>query len=514
MHNSVLKPRAMKKTTLLILAFCAGMLSARTQTVVTASTETEYPQEMGNNVRICINESDGATVIFYRDANTEKNWFIYHKPAATTENKYLWPDIPEGTGYADCTVEDMMVIGDTLYFCGTATYPDGNVYKKKGYIGWVDVDQLRDPSGGVKFLYYSDFENQNYSNIRVVELSHLDGSYNVNDYDQLKIGLVGKSQYTISDTASCLLLVKKTPNEWFCQFHYITDTKETFTDIVFLKDHALVVPSRFGHEYEDHYRFGIRQESVGYAFSMPSGTLYSFQNVDKINTRYMATSTSASPYPTWHRSDVEIHVIPDLSCGSKAMVAYECEDTAKVCENRQQTALHRLDIASSPVSIISGQLVHGYFRNPYTLVSLLPVNVGQDSSIALLHTGVGDWGEMASTLLFPTWNHYGQIEGLLADYRRNTSMDVFMDQYIRLGGTSLTDKNLIHYHLDKPQMRSSCYSTRPTFYTEELMKEYTKEHKKEKIVWSPIRNIMWKIYYMAYYPINKNQSCVSYNLSN
>ena len=150
----------MKKTTLLILAFCAGMLSARTQTVVTASTETEYPQEMGKNVRICINESDGATVIFYRDANTEKNWFIYHKPAATTENKYLWPDIPEGTGYADCTVEDMKIIEDTLYFCGVSTFPEGNVYRKKGYIGWVIISELAASSGTVQFYYCSEF-NEN-----------------------------------------------------------------------------------------------------------------------------------------------------------------------------------------------------------------------------------------------------------------------------------------------------------------------------------------------------------------
>ena len=506
----------MKKTPLLLvlLGCCAWSAHLAAQTVVNASVESEYRYEPGKNVRICVNPNDGATVIYYRDSIIGKNCFVYHKTAGTTSNKFVWPDIPEGTGYADCTVEDMKIIGDTLYFCGTATYPEGNVYMEKGYMGWMDADYLKNPTGAVGFNYYSSFE-ENDPFRRIVELSHLDGCFDTNDIDKVKIGLVGKALSTRADTTSCLLLVKKTSIGWYYQFHYLTDPKETFTDILFIREKMLVVPSRYEHEYEDHYRFGIRQEPITSAFSMVPSPLSGFQIAYRFNTRYMNTFTSVSPHPTWHRKDVEIHIIEDpvcFSCPGYATIAYECEDTAKQCETRQQTAIFKLDLFSSPdISIYAAQLVHGYFRAPYTFVDFHFVR--SDTTIALLHRGVSVTGEMASIVLFPNWSHYGQIDGLLADYRSNTSLDVFKNQFIRLGGTALVDDDVIHYHLDKKYIHSSCYSTRPTFYTEELVIEYLPDQKKTDFMWCARTSLPWKYYVLICSTIRNIHSCESNNLS-
>lgn len=503
----------MKKTTLLILAFCAGMLSARTQTVVTASTETEYPQEMGKNVRICINESDGATVIFYRDVNTGKNWFIYHKPAATTENKYLWPDIPEGTGYADCTVEDMKIIKDTLYFCGVSTFPVGNVYRKKGYIGWVIISELAASSGTVQFYYCSEFNENQYPFI--VGLTHMDGIHDPTYMGYTKLGLVGSAVNPNNDTTSSLLLVKNNgSNNWVYQFHYLTDTKETLTDITFVGK-ILVVPSRFNHEYEDHYRFGIRHERLDFAFDMQAfPSIPYFQNVYKFNTRNMYTATSVSPYPTWHRNDVAMHVTPNPFNIYQVIVAYECEDTAQDCENSQLTALYQVDVPIAPpsFSIASGQLVHGYFRKPYTFVGFQNVTI--DSTMALLYQGNDEVAGIASVALFPSWYHYGQIDGFLADYRGNTSLDVYKDRYVRFGGTSTLNGNVIHYQIDRPNSRSSCYSSRPAFSSEELLNKSTLKVENESLESTRECSVTWRPFTMTRKSAPKNISCESFNKVN
>lgn len=500
----------MKKTLLLltILVCFAEMAHIAAQTVTNASVESEYPTEYGKNVRICVNPTDGATVIYYRDTVLDTNCFIYHKQGATSDNKFVWPPIPEGTGSATCTVEDMKIIGDTLYFCGTADYPDGNVRKQKGYLGWVRTSQLKSPSGGVNFQYYSDFVNPGPPKKKIVGLSHLDGYFDKTD-NMVKIGLVGKYEYTATDTTSCLLLVKGNSSGWLYQFHYLIDPKETFTDIVFIEDKWLVVPSRFEHEYMDHYRFGIRYESVGTAFIIPPAYLPQFQTVQKFNTRNMTTLSSTSPYPTWHRRDVDIHIVDDPTCTAYAIVAYECEDTAMQCENPQQTALFKLDFntPSYPnLAIDAAQLVHGYFRAPRTFVGIK--NVLDSPAMVLLHRGLGDDGEMASTLLFPTWTHYGQIDGLLADYRSNTSLDVHKNRYIRLGGTSLAGNNdILHYHLDRQHISSSCYSTRPTFFSEELYNDYILENLIAPPQWIYKCIFVWHSYIMTSTSITNNNSC-------
>ena len=499
----------MRKTLLLLtmLACSAGTTHIAAQAVVNASVESEYPTETGKNVRICVNPKNGATVIYYRDTILDTNCFIYHVPGASSDNKFVWPPIPEGTGFATCSVEDMKIIGDTLYFCGAADYPDGNVRKQKGYVGWIRTSHLINPSGTLGFNYYSDFHDSKNCSIRIVGLSHLDGYYK-GDVNTVNIGLVGKVLYTVTDTTSCLLLIQKSSGGCHYKFHYLTDTKETFTDIVFMQDKFLVVPSRFEYEYQDHYTFGIRYESVNVAFSMLPATLPLFHTSYKFNTRPMNTASSVSPYPTWHRSDVEIHVLDDPTCNAYATVAYECEDTAMQCDNPQQTALFKLDFNSPsfPDIVIDASLmVHGYFRSPRTFVGIK--NIKDDTTMVLLHRGLGDDGGMASTLLFPKWGHYGQIDGLLADYRYNTSMDIYKNRFIRLGGTSWLNNEVLHYNLDKRYISSSCYSARPTFFSEELINDYIMN----ALIANPTRTeksiIVWSTYLMTHTTITNNNSC-------
>ena len=475
------------------------------QTVANASVESEYPTEYGKNVRICVNPTDGATVIYYRDTVLDTNCFIYHKQGATSDNKFVWPPIPEGTGSATCTVEDMKIIGDTLYFCGTADYPDGSVRKQKGYLGWVRTSYFINPPGTAGFNYFSKLLDHRNLSIFVVGSSHLDGYYNESS-NTVNIGLVGKVKYTAADTTSCLLLVKGNSSGWIYQFHYLTDPMETFTDIVFIEDKWLVVPSRFEHVYQDHYSFGIRYESVSIAFGMSNATLPLFQTVQKFNTYYMNTSSSVNQHPTWHRSDVDIHIVDDPTCTAYAIVAYECEDTAMQCDNPQQTALFKLNLNSSPnITIDASQLVHGYFRSPRTFVGIK--NVLDDPAMVLLHRGLWDDGEMASTLLFPTWSHYGQIDGLLADYRSNTSLDVYKNRYIRLGGTSLMDNEVLHYHLDRKYIGSSCYSTRPTFFSEELQGQPFITHLSLEPNHIHSKALAWITFPMTRASITKNNYC-------
>lgn len=498
----------MKKVSIMltILVIGTGWMHLAAQSVVSASVESEYRAEAGKDVRICVDPGNGATVIYYRDTVLDTNCFIYHVQGQNSDYKFIWPSIPEGSGRATCSVEDMKVVGDTFYFCGTATYPDNGVTRKKGYLGWAPVSKLRNPSPGNWFHYYSKFEDPSNTTIHVAGLSHMDGCFESNE---TFLGLVGTVRNSSNDTTSCLLLVKKTSGGWDCQFHYITDTKETFTDIVFLGGHDLAVTSRFGHEYMDHYRFGIRYENIGTAFGMVTVPLPEFQTVYKFNTHSMTTPSSVSPYPTWHGSDVKIKITDDPSCSCMANVAYECEDTAKQCENRMQTALFRMDFGHLvvPVDLRNAQLVHGYFRDPHTFIDLRNTLVNNDSAVLLLHRGRGDDGEMASTLLFPTWSHYGKIDGLLADYRRNTSLDVHKRQYIRLGGVSLTDRDVLHYHLDKQYISSSCYSTRPIFYNEKLIYDYSVEQKTSELKKSQKKQISWNSYSMTGTITNKITSC-------
>lgn len=503
----------MRKTLQLLILLTCGVwaMPIAAQSVVNASVESEYPTETGKNVCICVNPSDGATVIYYRDTVLDTNCFIYHRQGATSDNKFVWSPIPEGTGFATCTVEDMKIIGDTLYFCGTADFPDGSVREQKGYVGWVRTSHLINPSATVRFNYYSGFKDPRNSSLFIVGLSHLDGYYNGGN-NTIQIGLVGKAKHTATDTASCLLLVKGSSSGWHYQFHYHTDPKETFTDIVFIKDMWLVVPSRFEHEYMDHYRFGIRYESVSTAFSMSPTTLPLFQTTYKFNTRYLNTSSSVSPYPTWHRSDVDIHIVDDPTCTDYAMVAYECEDTAMQCENPQQTALFKLDFntPSYPnLAINAAQLVHGYFRNPRTFVGIKTIL--DDTTMVLLHRGLGDDGGMASTLLFPKWDRYGQIDGLLADYRYNTSIDIYKNRFIRLGGTSWLDNEVIHYNLDKRYIGSSCYSTRPTFLSEKVINNVILN----ALIVQPTSiskdYFTWRIYTLTPTTITNNNSCETKN---
>ncbi|MBR3489508.1 MAG: hypothetical protein IKH33_09335 [Bacteroidales bacterium] len=498
----------MRKTLLLLtmLACGAGTTHIAAQTVVNASVESEYPTETGKNVRICVNPKDGATVIYYRDSILDTNCFIYHVPGASSDNKFVWPPIPEGTGFATCTVEDMKIIGDTLYFCGTADYPNGGVREKKGYVGWVRTSHLINPSGMVGFNYYSRFFDPFNTSILIVGLSHLDGYYN-GGANTVNIGLVGKVRYTVTDTTSCLLLVKGTSGGWDYQFHYLTDTKETFTDIVLIENQKwLVVSSRFEHVYQDHYTFGIRYEAVNVAFGMYYTTLPQFRAINKFDTYNLNTSSSISQHPTWHRSDVEIHLVDDPSCAAYAIAAYECEDTAKLCENRQQTALFKLDFNTSPSPAISiAQLVYGYFRNPRTFVKIK--NVLDDTTMVLLYRGLGDDGGMASTLLFPKWGHYGQIDGLLADYRYNTSIDIHKNRFIRLGGTSWIDKEVFHYNLDKRYIGSSCYSARPTFFSEKLQGQPSITYIHLVPIFIRTSAFIWIPFSMTRTSITKNSSC-------
>ena len=193
------------------------------------------------------------------------------------------------------------------------------------------------------------------------------------------------------------------------------------------------------------------------------------------------------------------------------MVAYECEDTAMQCENPQQTALFKLDFntPSYPnLAINAAQLVHGYFRNPRTFVGIKTIL--DDTTMVLLHRGLGDDGGMASTLLFPKWSHYGQIDGLLADYRYNTSIDIHKNRFIRLGGTSWLDNEVIHYNLDKRYIGSSCYSTRPTFLSEELINDVILNALIVQPTWISKNYFTWRSYTLTPTTITNNNSCETY----
>ena len=132
-----------------------------------------------------------------------------------------------------------------------------------------------------------------------------------------------------------------------------------------------------------------------------------------------------------------------------------------------------------------------------------------DTAMVLLHRGLWDNGDMASTLLFPKWGHYGQIGGLLADYRNNTSVDIYQNRFVRLGGTSWSDNDILHYNLDKRYVSSSCYSARPTFFSEVLkikgQPDITHLYPDLKYTYPNI--LLWTSFSMTRTSITKNSSC-------
>ena len=134
--------------------------------------------------------------------------------------------------------------------------------------------------------------------------------------------------------------------------------------------------------------------------------------------------------------------------------------------------------------------------------------------MALLYQGNDEIAGIASVALFPSWYHYGQIDGFLADYRGNTSLDVYKNRYVRFGGTSTLNGTVIHYQIDRPNSRSSCYSSRPVFSSEELLNKSTLKPTDESLISLPEHSFQWTRYTMTRRPAVKNISCESFNKVN
>ena len=74
-----------------------------------SSVEEQYHSEKCRTVPVvCINPDDNNnSIVCYNDSAAARPCFVYHMHSgAAISRKFVWPDIPEGTGYADCTVED------------------------------------------------------------------------------------------------------------------------------------------------------------------------------------------------------------------------------------------------------------------------------------------------------------------------------------------------------------------------------------------------------------------------
>ena len=100
------------------------------------------------------------------------------------------------------------------------------------------------------------------------------------------------------------------------------------------------------------------------------------------------------------------------------------------------------------------------------------------------------------------------------NYRGNTSLDVYKDRYVRFGGTSTLNGNVIHYQIDRPNSRSSCYSSRPAFSSEVLLNKSTLKVENESLESTRECSVTWRPFTMTRKSAPKNISCESFNKVN
>lgn len=456
----------MNKNLLLSILFLIAVFGETGAQTVT-SREDEFTVLKNANAIVRTLDVDNNPIVYCKD-NTNQHHIIYHNQnysAPYSSPSFVWPAFISGTDY---TINDMVVLGDRCYCCGSYTCPDVRGVTTVGLIVRIDLSNIANTMGATVEFKFCTIN-------KVKEFTRMDATKD-NSIDD--IALLGELKDP--SNPSGVAFVTWNGVNWKYKVHGLNETDETLTDIVFTANgNKVITVSRLDNKL---YDFCMRGELRDTAFNMNRDTLINFEMRNNFNTVNMTLQSSPNPSPTQHRNDVDMRLVADMSEDEVVTVAYECYDDTKVCEPQQQVAMFRVDLYSFPVypmTLTGWQMVFGYFGQPNTLVDIKYLH--GDNTIGLLRSCGKCSEEMTTLLQFPTWSGYGDIEALQIAPQVYASMDIYDGEHVHLVGVEPNDGHLIHFRQLKPSLDHSCYLSRPMSRSEELNLPWSLVYKLHKV---------------------------------
>ena len=439
----------MKRITVVYIIFIlAGIGSAMAQSI--NSKEDSFSTLYGEDVIVRTIPGDPKPLIYYK-GHDGNHYIVYHNA-----HSYLSPfsstsfQFPTHITDAEYKINDIVVINDRCYFCGSCTSPaDGT----EGLVGRIDLNSLNATPPSADFIFLTIKE--------VKEFYRIDGTNNTTDY----LALVGTTKN--SPNPSGVAFVTWDGTLWHYRVYNPDNDDETFTDIVFtMNGQKVVAVSRLN---DKPYRFYLRGELTDTAFNLPATAMSNFVHRNTVRTDGLAPQGSTNPHPTWHYNDVDMRLVANLSEDEEITVAYECYDDTKPCES-QMVALFQVDLSGFPanpaMNVTGKQAVFGYFNQPNTLMDVQ--YIPEDETIGLLHKCTACPNERTTVVQFPSWNGYGYIDALQVGPQAHSSMNVYDNKHIYLAGVDPSDDHLLFFRQDKTLFEHSCYLTYPPARSEAL----------------------------------------------
>ncbi len=307
-YSSICRNRGIvEKTVMLFFAALFSGFSMFGQTI----SELGYFQSInGDNalVQHFVSGTDTNAVIYCKDGSTH-----YIIGTSNSYNyRYTLPQPIVEFGQFPCEINDMVLVGKTLFLCGSMTEiseedsyytMDGHylpVYDTFGFLMTVDVTDVVNPSSPNIRAKYKGFRGMSEFNQIAVQLAGSD----------TLIGMVG----TCNDISCLVCLTMTGPGVSPIMKKYaMPDTTEVLTDLVFTGK-SFVTVSRFGGEA---YTFGVRFADIWGLFY--NYDLSNYSQLTKFDTERMICGNDAN---TWHKNDVTIRLV-DVGMGSEVVVAYD-----------------------------------------------------------------------------------------------------------------------------------------------------------------------------------------------
>lgn len=455
-----------KRLIIIVVSWMYGIFSCNAQSL--SSVEEQYfDQRCEEALVVCINPFDNnGTVICYNDSISQNPNFIYHTHSGTGVSKrFQWPSIANTFGSVGYKVNDMIIIGGTCYFCGSKSSIIGYEYTLEdiipifqitGFFGSFLVSQISIPGSTMLDLYLFDLPTG--------ELKRMDGVYEAGD---VELGLI--SEHTLA-------IVKGFGGSWACHVQDVATSKR-LEDIRITANH-LVTLSRFSGS---PYSFGLRCETKTDAFLSPvTHTLNNYYNGIRYNTLLMTTASLLNETPTVHHENEVMrmvgHPVSDL-----VTVAYDGEFDNGDCQHFWlYTPMYMMNLSNCStgyvnISMDNAKLVTTTLLKPaqYSLLEMCYVPTA--NAISMLHGMKTEEYGMWSILQALSWSSSWTPRSVQSDYNIFKSMDVGANGWAYLAGWRMPEKALSHFRQDGGMMERSCYSTRPTSVTEELLGEEEEE---------------------------------------
>lgn len=389
-----------------------------------------YSETTVSDVHISVYKSPFSTLLYYKEAETNRDVFIYKN------KKYIMPILANPNGAIEYSVNDMKVAGDCCFFCGkmvTPTEPHlpppiidrSASFDEEGYIACLCLDSIDDLlNPNVRCRFYLIHNTSEMTKMAIYSYS-----------GDTAIAMIGK--YDNPDRTSCLVSVTSTGSSWQNYVYYFTDTTETLTDIV-LTDKSLVTASRFGGE---NYTFGVRYVNLSDFFY---DNITDYKTLNKFNTVNMVDGSPDHLQVTWHRNYATMRLVAmpnsnDVTLAHEGHFFYDQQGNYY-----SYFSLYYID-GSNPYSIYMSKARHKpCYYYPVEMFKDMQY-VPQNDQIALLENHPSAYHKGAFTLF--SWNSW-TVNSLASTEFGMTDMIVTANKYIWTGGTNQTNNCIYQYNQD------------------------------------------------------------------